>query len=233
MSQHEKHLEEEENSSCLFYIAVINNKKVLLRDRKRHTARCVASTRSAVLFQGWGTQVLTGWPQSHSGGILVLAKVTNWQGVPLTSLRTGVLPRKDLGPESRERSWDLGNPSGQTDWRRTTYALGKYCRLVDQWPLLFKHFCGVYEQNSIVNWYPCKWLDMVPHPGQAPRVPSCPDLAEVPPRKGHATSRSIMEWRWCTPQKRHGTSGSIMGWRYHISMLFFFHKYTYWYYKRL
>ena len=41
-------------SSRLFTLKMKRNKKVLLRERKRHTARCVASTRCAALSGGGG-----------------------------------------------------------------------------------------------------------------------------------------------------------------------------------
>ena len=80
------------------------NKKVLLRDRKRHTARCVANTRSYVLSRGGG-----GVPQSQVG------YHSSWTGIPplpswdwgtspeMTwdqekNLGLGYFPRKDLGP---------------------------------------------------------------------------------------------------------------------------------------
>ena len=58
------------------------NKTVLLRKRKRHTARCVASTRSVILGGGVGVPTLVGgyllwWGGTYSGGGYLL-----WWGVP-------------------------------------------------------------------------------------------------------------------------------------------------------
>ena len=43
------------------------NKKVLLRERKRHTARRVASARYAALSSGWGGYPIPGWGVPQSG----------------------------------------------------------------------------------------------------------------------------------------------------------------------
>ena len=90
-------------------------KKVLLRERKRHTAHWVVSAHSAVCLGEGGTSVpaegvtpVLFW----SGGIPVL-------GYPPPPVGTGVhpppgqdwgTPRKDLGPETWERTWDWGTP---------------------------------------------------------------------------------------------------------------------------
>ena len=66
-------------------------KKVLLRERKRHSTRCIASTPSAVLSWGRGTPSL-------AGGYPILA----WWGYPIPS--QGV-PYLGL-PLSREGTWD-------------------------------------------------------------------------------------------------------------------------------
>ena len=119
-------------------------KTVLLRYRKRHTARHVASTHSAVLSwwkvsQSWpgGTPDLVGggrgtptWP-GLGGGYPILT----WPGAPPVRDRVpqertwdqwagkepwnGVPPRKDLGKNlglgyPLERTWDWGTPSGWT-----------------------------------------------------------------------------------------------------------------------
>ena len=97
------------------------NKKVLLRECKRHTAYSVASACSAVL--SWGRGV----PLSKPGGTPVPAgevpqsqRVQARTGVPLPArtgaplLGTGVplswewdTPLgKDLGPETWERTWN-------------------------------------------------------------------------------------------------------------------------------
>ena len=42
-------------------VVVINNKKVLLRERKRHTARRVASIRGVPTLDGGGRSTYLGW----------------------------------------------------------------------------------------------------------------------------------------------------------------------------
>ena len=49
-----------------------NNKNVLLRERKRHTARRIASNPPAVLF--WGGYPIPGWGEYPNPG---------WEGVPI------------------------------------------------------------------------------------------------------------------------------------------------------
>ena len=64
----------------LFGSKFIKNKKVLLHERKRHTARCVASTPYVVLT---GYPLILTWP----GGVPDLgtpARVPPWEGTPLT-----------------------------------------------------------------------------------------------------------------------------------------------------
>ena len=46
-------------------------KKVLLRERKRHTARPISSTPSAVLSRVGGTPSLVGYPTSGWGGYTI------------------------------------------------------------------------------------------------------------------------------------------------------------------
>ena len=91
------------------------NKKVLLRERKRHTARCVTSTCFTVpvgvtpasiltwdlTYLGWGTPILTsdgGTPPPSSPGILVSPLVLTWDG--------------DIPPV---QTWDWGTPH-QKGW---------------------------------------------------------------------------------------------------------------------
>ena len=87
------------------------NKKVLLRERKRHTDRCVSSTPSAVLSRkgtpspargypipGWEEGVLPSWGTSPS-----------WPGWGVPHPWTGGYPCPDLGPVTGvplERTWD-------------------------------------------------------------------------------------------------------------------------------
>ena len=71
-----------------FYMTEIShNKKVLLREHKRHTARRVASARYAVLSNGGG-----GTPSSHGGG-----------GYPIQSWWGGT-------PSSPDWWWEGGYP---------------------------------------------------------------------------------------------------------------------------
>ena len=63
------------------------NKTVLLRERKRHTARRVASTASAVLSPGAGVFPITGQEVPHP-----------WLGV--SPLGLGYPPRKGPGPSN-------------------------------------------------------------------------------------------------------------------------------------
>ena len=90
------------------------NKKVLLRDRKRHTTRRVASTRSAGLSPGEHTPVPTKGctPVSAGEGRRVplsslqyppgwdwgIPPGRTWDQRPGKEPGTEVLPRKDLGP---------------------------------------------------------------------------------------------------------------------------------------
>ena len=85
-------IQTKQGSHITLYGFIINN-KVLLREGKRHTARRVASTPSAVLSGG-------GYPSPGQ------------EGVP---------PRKDLGPDTWERTWDWGTPGkdqGPETWER-------------------------------------------------------------------------------------------------------------------
>ena len=110
--------------------ASTDNKK-LLHDRKRHTARCVASTRSAVLSRGGGGVVSQSCPGRGGGGYPCpavppsqpgLGYPSSWDwSTPPPPVGTGYPPQagngvaslppgKDLGPETRERTWDWGIP---------------------------------------------------------------------------------------------------------------------------
>ena len=79
----------------------LTNKKVLLRERKRHTARRVASARYAALSNGW---VGGGVPHPVMGGVPLhpdLGQDTppptqTWHGVPPRP-GTGYDPHQDLG----------------------------------------------------------------------------------------------------------------------------------------
>ena len=82
------------------------NKKVLLPDRKRRTARCVASTRSAVL--PWGESV----PQSWLGG------------TPVLSQRRGGYPSPGQGGCIPVLSWLGGGVLG-TPQLRFVYSLAR------------------------------------------------------------------------------------------------------------
>ena len=91
----------------------IVNKKVLLRERKRHNARRVTSIPFAVL-SGRGvpqscpgdTHHWLGYPRMGVGG------------TPSLTVRYPILVHplgKDLGPETWERTWDYGNPPPHVD----------------------------------------------------------------------------------------------------------------------
>ena len=122
------------------------NKKVLLRDRKRHTARRVASTRSAVLVgRRWGypspilngkvSQSCPGWGGGYpiltwTGGMAVLS----WLGgTPVLSLMDGApvlgSPKPGLGyPQARTRvpppAWNWGTPRQRSGTRDLGKNLG-------------------------------------------------------------------------------------------------------------
>ena len=99
-----------------YYAIILQNKKVLLRERKRHTARCVASTPSAVLSQGVGVSHLWlggypilgwggvphPWPAGTPGSGTILGYPPR-KG-PGTSHWGTPPPRKDMGPV--EVLWD-------------------------------------------------------------------------------------------------------------------------------
>ena len=124
-------------------------KKVLLRDRKRHTAHCIASTHSAVLSLwgegvplSWtggmpvlpgGTPVLMGVPKSWLRGTTVLPgrdtpvlryPQSGW-GTPHQVVELGYPPGKDLGPETWERTWGWGTPRKGPGKRKGAKDLGK------------------------------------------------------------------------------------------------------------
>ena len=75
----------------------ILNKKVPLRERKRHTARRVASTHCAVLSPGGGTY--PGWGCTYSGWGGTYPGLSGRVGVNLPlSGRMGVAPSQSAGP---------------------------------------------------------------------------------------------------------------------------------------
>ena len=83
------------------YCTTIGNKKVLLRDRKRHTAYRVASTRSASLARGGTPSSWPGVPQSYPG--------YTWLGLGCLPARTGAPPGQDWGtPWKGPGTRDLG-----------------------------------------------------------------------------------------------------------------------------
>ena len=82
-------------------LKTIRNKKVLLRERKRHTARCVASARYAALSNGGGGgvphPVMMGVVPHPVmvGGTPGSPPIQTWDGVPLQTC-DGVPPHPDL-----------------------------------------------------------------------------------------------------------------------------------------
>ena len=85
-----------------------HNKKVLLRDCKRCTARCVASAHSRVLSWGWGV------PQSQLRVPYLLAGtgVPPWLRVPpKKDQRPGTAPQKGPGTRDLEKNLDWSTPS--------------------------------------------------------------------------------------------------------------------------
>ena len=91
------------------------NKKVLLREHERHTARRVASTLSVVLFQGGTPSLARGVPDPRLGGVPHF-----WLGVPHPKL--GILWNGEgVSPGCGQ------TPVKTVPSRLTTYAGGKYC----------------------------------------------------------------------------------------------------------
>ena len=90
------------------YVKVAFHKKVLLRERKRHTTRRVSSTSSAVLSRGISHPWLEGVPHP------MVPPILTWPGGTLArgtqSLGRGYpIPGTDLGPVPGvplERMWD-------------------------------------------------------------------------------------------------------------------------------
>ena len=95
---------------------IITNKKVLLRERKRHTARCVANTRYVVL---------TGYPPPPRGGVRYPPR-----GVQVPRPGGGGYPDPPSPPPV-----DRQTPVKTVPSRRTTYAGGnkhvQQCKLYE------------------------------------------------------------------------------------------------------
>ena len=84
-----------------FNMGLSGNKRVLLHDRKRHTARRVAGTRSAVLSLGWGV------PQSQPDSTPILSGVERTRNQRSgKESGTGVPPWR--GPGTRDQGKNLG-----------------------------------------------------------------------------------------------------------------------------
>ena len=113
------------------------NKKVLLRERKRHTARCVASARYAALSNGEGVTPASygggGTPTSHGGvshSVIVVGRgypIPSWWGEPHQVM--GGIPSShgcggtwDGVPLHPDLWW--GTPLPQT-WNRSPPDLGQ------------------------------------------------------------------------------------------------------------
>ena len=96
--------------SCKTLCCICNfDKKVLLHDYKRRTARRAASTRSTVQGGKGSTPIPARRNRILAGrGTPVPAREVTylrWQGT-LTLAWVGVPPGKDLGPDTREGTWD-------------------------------------------------------------------------------------------------------------------------------
>ena len=115
-SLHEPFKVLEQNDFVKFYKnRIMSNKKVFLCERKRYSARRIASIASAVLSQEVPILTWLGVPHPDLGGV-----PSARTGLP--PARIGVPPRKNLGPVTWERTWDLDTPGKdlrQVTWERT------------------------------------------------------------------------------------------------------------------
>ena len=141
------------NNDVLIFIF----QQALLCERKRHTAYCIASARSAVpVLGGWGV------PLSWLGEFPIL---TRW-GVPNPDLARGV-PHLDLARGVPQSFPDQGRGTPVLDW-------GGYPILtwLEGYPSL------VLTRGEV----PQSWTEGVPHLDLARGVPqSCPDQGRGTP----------------------------------------------------
>ena len=112
------------------------NKKVLLCDRKRHTAHCVASTHSAVLF--WGKPCPDwGYPNPVLAGGTYPCPGVPPDGTGAPQVRTGVpFQGKDLEPET-----------GKEPRTGAVADLRGGARDVPPPAIFFFHFHAVFRKN--------------------------------------------------------------------------------------
>ena len=82
---------------CIWMLKLVN-KKVLLRERKRHTDRGVSSTPSVVLYQGWRVRIPTGGGGCSSAGGF---PIWTWLGYPPSKAGWGTPSSRDGCPPSR------------------------------------------------------------------------------------------------------------------------------------
>ena len=92
------------------------NKKVLLRERKRHTARRVASARYAALSNWWGvggTPSSSGWRgypiQSRVGGVTP-SSPDRGVGTPVQTLGAVLPPSAEWGSPCLDLEWGIPHP---------------------------------------------------------------------------------------------------------------------------
>ena len=115
------------------------NKKVLMRERKRHTARRVASTRCAALSGGWGgvtqSQIQRGGTQSQARG----GTQSQVWGVPG--------PRSGGVPSPRSRGYPIPGPGGYSGYP----------------PYLDLVRCDLYSSfNAAILYTICDFVSVIP-----------------------------------------------------------------------
>ena len=165
---------------CL--VVMFHNKKVLLCEHKRHTARRVASARYAALSHGWrGVPLVPPTIQTWSGGYPPPSRpgmgypTQTWDGVPPPS-RPGV---RYPPPPSRPRT---GYPPSRPGWGYPGYSPPHHPDL--GW--------GTWPRPEMG--YP------PPRPGMGTPPPR-PEMGYPPPRPGTGYPPDL---RWGTPLPRPG-----------------------------
>ena len=196
MRKYEKiqHVERDKNT-C-------QNRKVFPRERKRHTARRVASARYAVLYSGW-----VGVPHPRVGeggypGQVLMAGGTPSQGwgypiqilmVRGTHPRSGGTPSKNGGvPLSDFDGWGVSHPIGGST---PSKSRGYPCQIL-----------MVGGTSFQVRGYPTQVRGTPNHPDLARGTPPVPhynqDLVIVPPQDG--VPPTIKTWLGYPPTPRMG-----------------------------